>query len=750
MYKLELKDFILSHENWEELLTAEPYYLKVSRDNGYIMFKYNQLCSDFNIPLVREARGIIFRESDWKCVSFPFHKFGNYSESYCPEINWETASVQEKVDGCFSGEDCVMMADGSKKKIKEIVNNKLNCEVLSYNFVTNKVEPKKVIGWNKSRSTRNVNEWLTIYLSGVKSTLHNKLSQHNVITPTKNHIFFIKKDNKIEEVEARDLKENDIVLTPVISLTDVERQVAIGTLLGDGSLTYLDTDGYCGIRFTHSSKQEEYVNFKASLLDKVGGKVTKIIVENSYGKEKTRYIGHTHPEYTEIYKIIYDSNTRKKKITYDFLQKINWLGFAIWYMDDGSLQTGCKNNSIHLHTEGFPKEDVELINKFYNEKGYKNYIQHYKTYSIINFSTEASEIIWKNIRAYIPKCMQYKLPDRHRGYYQEIIDDNCREILLVEKKIKKIEQGLKVHNLYHSKSCYSYDIEVEDNHNYFCQGVLVHNSLIKFWYDDGWHISTNGTIDAFKANLNDAKYQNFGQLVIDAIHKVFTDEHELFNMLDTKYTYMFELVSPYNRVVIPYEKTELYFLGSRMNRNGVEYMPELSKVSNYFKIPKRYNLSSLEDVRKAANALQWDQEGYVVCDADFNRVKIKSPSYVMAHYARNNNTINIERLVQIVLNGEQKEFLIYASDYADELNDVEEIMNKIADSSVECMKKLFGASYEFKSRGDYAREVVKHPIYMKDFLFHCFDNRIFWDYAKSWSVDRWVKAVNEFKEGENK
>lgn len=370
MYKLELRDFILSHDNWEELLTAEPYYLKISRDDGYIMFKYNQVFSDFNIPLVREARGIIFRESDWECVCDPFRKFGNWGETYCPEINWETASVQQKVDG----------------------------------------------------------------------------------------------------------------------------------------------------------------------------------------------------------------------------------------------------------------------------------------------------------------------------------------------------------------------------------------SLIKFWHDNGWHISTNGTIDAFKANLNDIKYQNFGQLVIDAIRKVFPDEHEFFNILDPKCTYMFELVSPYNRIVIPYKEIQLYFLGIRDMEDGEEWIPEESDVSMFFQTPKRYPLRSLEDVQKAANALSWDEEGYVVCDNNFNRVKIKSPSYVMAHYARNNNTINIERLVQIILNGEQKEFLIYASDYTDDLYDVEETMNKIAHNAVKSMKVLFGASYEFNTRGDYAREVVKYPVYMKDFLFRCFDDRIFWDYAKSWSVDRWVKAINEFKE----
>jgi len=374
MYKIELRDFVLSHDNWEELLTTEPYYLKISRDRGYIMFKYNQLFSDFNIPLVREARGIIFREHDWKCVCDPFRKFGNWGESYCPEINWETASVQQKVDG----------------------------------------------------------------------------------------------------------------------------------------------------------------------------------------------------------------------------------------------------------------------------------------------------------------------------------------------------------------------------------------SLIKFWCDDGWHISTNGSIDAFKAELNNVKYQNFGQLVIDAIRRVFPNYHDFFNMLNPYCTYMFELVSPYNRVVIPYERAKLYFLGVRNLDTGVEYMPEEYEISQYFQIPKRYALSTLEDVQKAANALPWDQEGYVVCDSNFNRVKIKSPAYVNAHYVRNNNIITVERLVQIVLSGEKKEFLIYASEYTNELLDIESAMRKIASNSVEQMKILFGASYEFANRKEYADVIAKYPTYMKEFLFNCFDDRIFWDYARSWNIDRWVKAINEFKAGDNK
>lgn len=272
----------------------------------------------------------------------------------------------------------------------------------------------------------------------------------------------------------------------------------------------------------------------------------------------------------------------------------------------------------------------------------------------------------------------------------------------------------------------------------------VDGSLIKFWYDNGWHISTNGTIDAFKAELNDVKYQNFGQLVLAAIHYTFKDEHNFFAMLDPKYTYMFELVSPSNRVVIPYEETKLYFLGMRDMEDGQELNPEDSDISNFLDIPKRYKLHSLEDVQNAANKLPWDEEGYVVCDANFNRVKIKSSAYILAHYARNNSVITTDRLVQIVLDGEQEEFLTYASDYADDLHKVEDAMFNIAYMAADKMKELFNAR-EFETRGAYAREVKQCPNYMQDFLFHCFDSKIFWDYAKSWSVDRWVKAINELK-----
>ena len=100
MFNTELGLFCSTHDTWEELLTVEPYYLKIKEDGPYVIFNYDQIRSDFNNPIVREARGIIFRKGKWEYpVCWAFNKFGNYGESYVPDIDWNTAFVSEKVDG---------------------------------------------------------------------------------------------------------------------------------------------------------------------------------------------------------------------------------------------------------------------------------------------------------------------------------------------------------------------------------------------------------------------------------------------------------------------------------------------------------------------------------------------------------------------------------------------------------------------------------------------------------------------------
>jgi len=135
----------------------------------------------------------------------------------------------------------------------------------------------------------------------------------------------------------------------------------------------------------------------------------------------------------------------------------------------------------------------------------------------------------------------------------------------------------------------------------------IDGSLIKLWnYGGDWHVSTNGVIDAAKAGIEDkhgnAEYKNYEELFRAAAEKVGLIPERL----NPKYTYMFELVSPYNRVVVPYKDIDLYHIGTRDN----ETLKELD-VDVGVKKPQTYGCGSLDEIIETAKALPYNREGYV-------------------------------------------------------------------------------------------------------------------------------------------
>lgn len=161
----------------------------------------------------------------------------------------------------------------------------------------------------------------------------------------------------------------------------------------------------------------------------------------------------------------------------------------------------------------------------------------------------------------------------------------------------------------------------------------VDGSIVKLWYDkrlNTWQFSTNGMLRAEYANVDTA----VGMCYMDLIYQADNFGDIPFDRLDKDYTYIFELVSPISRVVVRYEKTSLYHLGTRNNLTGEECDMDIG-----IKKPQLYPLSSLEDCEKAAAALnkgndsaEIEKEGFVVVDARWHRVKIKSIDYITMHH----------------------------------------------------------------------------------------------------------------------
>lgn len=183
----------------------------------------------------------------------------------------------------------------------------------------------------------------------------------------------------------------------------------------------------------------------------------------------------------------------------------------------------------------------------------------------------------------------------------------------------------------------------------------IDGSIVKLWHltDDQWMWSSNSCINASEAKLNS------GYTVLDLIKE--TDEFKYLTdlikngELDKNNTYIFELVGPKNQVVIKYDKAQLYHIGTRCNKTGEEL--GTGQFAGFIMSPKEYPLHSLEDCIAAAKELNKndypDNEGFVVVDKDYHRVKVKAPEYLIYHHMVNNGQITKERAFD----------LLYADDF---------------------------------------------------------------------------------------
>lgn len=100
MNKLLIKQFIEDHpDDWETLLKKPPYYLKISHEGNYALFKYNHYDSVMSEPIVQEARGLIINMKTKRVVCHSFNKFFNYDDSNSKPIDWNSAKVLDKIDG---------------------------------------------------------------------------------------------------------------------------------------------------------------------------------------------------------------------------------------------------------------------------------------------------------------------------------------------------------------------------------------------------------------------------------------------------------------------------------------------------------------------------------------------------------------------------------------------------------------------------------------------------------------------------
>ncbi|MDR2701880.1 MAG: hypothetical protein LBB72_05565 [Spirochaetaceae bacterium] len=112
------------------------------------------------------------------------------------------------------------------------------------------------------------------------------------------------------------------------------------------------------------------------------------------------------------------------------------------------------------------------------------------------------------------------------------------------------------------------------------------------------------------------------------------------------WTFMFELTSPYNKIIVPYRETKLTLLGCR-DSQGIEHTPEWAAETFglSFATPQVYPLKNLDEVIAYCQSIDSnDREGVVVQDGNFNRIKIKSDHYRSLFFLKGDDHFSNERI----------------------------------------------------------------------------------------------------------
>lgn len=258
----------------------------------------------------------------------------------------------------------------------------------------------------------------------------------------------------------------------------------------------------------------------------------------------------------------------------------------------------------------------------------------------------------------------------------------------------------------------------------------IDGSIIKLWYyNNEWCVSTNGNIDARESIMANSEFNNFYDLFTKACENI----NFSFDSLDIKNTYIFELTSIFNKIVILYEGISITHIGTRDNNTLEELDIDIG-----IRKPRKFNLTSLEKCLETAKMLPFNQEGYVVVDKNWKRNKIKSPSYVAAHHFLKGNPDD-EKLLDIIKQNNQEEFLTYYPEFSERVNNIK---NRFEDFIIE-MENISQTLQKFETRKEFAQFATKTKC--PPLLFNHYDGKVpsikAWIYSQD--SEKLLKYINK-------
>lgn len=308
--------------------------------------------------------------------------------------------------GCFHKDTSVWTEYGAVT-IGYIVEHRLDIKVWSYDFKTQKFILAPVTNWFKNHAVQGIGVARTRCKHGRLSSVLPRFSPETLWSTSKHQVY-----DRLGH--KRDLAAADYLLAPREYLNASQTQIVIGGLLGD---SHISEQAY--LKITHGFKQKDYMLAKAAAF----GSLVRIRpdqVDNSGGVKKPRikcrFDTRSHIIFAD-YRTRWYSDTGIKYVCRADVEKLDWLGMAVWFFDDGCV-TRREGNKLEatLCTHSFSKDDVlylkdfiarrfGLASRLYRDSKYKG-----KTYGWkLMLASNSARKLLAGVAPYAVPCVEYKV-----------------------------------------------------------------------------------------------------------------------------------------------------------------------------------------------------------------------------------------------------------------------------------------------------------------------------------------------------
>lgn len=284
-------------------------------------------------------------------------------------------------------------------------------------------------------------------------------------------------------------------------------------------------------------------------------------------------------------------------------------------------------------------------------------------------------------------------------------------------------------------------------------------SLITVYHYAGkWHAATSGTPDAggaiWSAGLGGEWEPAPGvrlpmpQSFSDYFWQVAGVTPEWFaGNADRNVCFMFELVGPLNRVVVQNPQAAVVVLGARVVPGGGQFHAETAALMLGSRWPAvaTHDLSTIDGVLSSFDSFSpLAQEGYVVVDKHFNRIKVKHPGYVALHHAKDG--LGIRAFVDIARSGEVPEVIAAFPELKPQLDEVRSRL----DALVAEVERDYEALRGIETQKDFAMKATKTRCSAALFMLRAGKTPSVRDYFAGVHVDQAMKVLGYSARDEQK